>query len=232
MGRPDFGNRNVCQPAFNPVFQNPVFGPLWADRGNRTVVRWKFEMDGQALNLLSASDDMFFFAAMQFLMAANLWCARRKRVVKVKTAAEKKARPEKRPGRKSSKAVPSWQSSYFNELLNTESIKDPGSVKGKEFRRLFRAPYAVVKWMADLAHEKHFDPTSAKSAFGVPSVPLILKIMCVLWCLGHSGSFADLRSQAGISEQAFGKFAAVRGRFARNGRGVCSIRVQRVLWQR
>ena len=60
--------------------------------------------------------------------------------------------------------------------------------------------------MADLAHEKQFDLTAAKSAFGVPSIPLILKIKCILWCLGHSGSFADLRSQAGISGQAFGNF--------------------------
>jgi Plant transposon protein len=150
-------------------------------------------------------ETMFILMAMHLITMARLWRARR-RPGDTRTREEKRARPVDRPGRKSSKAEPEWKKSYFWNLCIDPAARDPASVRGREFRTLFRAPFAVVQWMCDLAVEKNWHPVAGRSAFGVESTPMLLKIVSVLWILGHSGSFAGLKSQSGISEQMMGVF--------------------------
>jgi hypothetical protein len=166
--------------------------------------------------LTTEQNTMFFLMGFQLIMAAQLWRARQRGE---KTREQKRERKVDRRGRQSSKAEPEWKVSYFQRLCENPDVQDPNSVRGKEFRRLFRVPFAIVKWMTDLAVEKNWHPVAACSAFGVESAPMMLKIVSVLWLLGHSGTFAGLKSQSGISEQMMGVFFKLCQAFCRTATG-------------
>ena len=127
------------------------------------------------------ANTIFSLAALNVIVAAQAFYRRRRnaRAIDNRTPAEKRTRKMDRHGRKSSKEEPEWKKSYFWRLLLRDGIKDPTTSDAKEFRRLFRVPFALVQWMTDLAEEKQWDPKARVSAFGIESVPLMLKIVSV-----------------------------------------------------
>jgi hypothetical protein len=95
-------------------------------------------------------------------------------------------------------------------ILENESIVDPDTNAGKEFRRDFRVPFKVFDFIYQEAKEATKENGSlmwpSEDALGQPTHPLSLKILAALHILGHGTSFRSVEGRTGIDEDTIREF--------------------------
>jgi hypothetical protein len=109
-----------------------------------------------------------------------------------------------------------WETCYWLQLISNETTTDPSSRNGKEFRRKFRTPFPVFKKIVKMCvdtNEPEFN-YSATLIGGGPSIPLELKILLALRCLGSGIKFNDAAEMSQyISENESNSFFKSFNRF-------------------
>ena len=89
-------------------------------------------------------------------------------------------------GPKRRKSEVPWETCYWLQLVSHDTTSDPTSRNGKEFRRKFRTPLPVYRKIVQLCIETNESVFnySATTLDGKVTIPLELKVLLVLRCLG------------------------------------------------
>ena len=112
-------------------------------------------------------------------------------------------------GRKRSKSADPWNTNYWLQNLTDPLVSDPTSRNGKKFRGDFRIPHIVFIGMITLLKaikDENGNPDKAfnysdKVKGGQPSIPLEIKVMCVLRVLAEGLKFKDAAELSGFMSE-------------------------------
>lgn len=108
------------------------------------------------------------------------------------------------------RATNPWQVNPWLKMIRDPNVNIPSHRRGKEFRRKFRVPFPVFQQIVTMCIETEDAEFNRreKMATGEWAIPIELKILSVLRCLGSGMKFYDLSEMTGhlISEQECGRF--------------------------
>lgn len=103
---------------------------------------------------------------------------------------------------------PDYNNSSWGQMLKDERLNDASSKEAKLFRRRFRLPYTMFRYVVSECRREHLFPESERDTdiAGRRSIPLELKILGVLRIIGRNWCLDDVCEASLISERTMSRF--------------------------
>lgn len=92
-----------------------------------------------------------------------------------------------------------YKSSVWWRALQHPNVSNPTTKEGRKFRLRFRVPFPIFQRLLALSRE--WFPQRDTDVSGRPSVPIELKLLCVLRVLGRGVCFDDCEEITGADEE-------------------------------
>lgn len=103
---------------------------------------------------------------------------------------------------------PNYEESSWGKMLQDPSLLEADSKAAKLFRRRFRLPYTMFRFIVSECRRNNLFPESSREfdITGRPCIPLELKLLGVLRILGRNWCLDDVNEACGISEREMDRF--------------------------
>ena len=103
---------------------------------------------------------------------------------------------------------PDYDNSSWGQMLKDQRLNDASSKEAKLFRRRFRLPYIMFRYIVSECRRYHLFPESERDMdiAGRRSIPLELKILGVLRIIGRNWCLDDVCEASIISERTMSRF--------------------------
>jgi len=100
-----------------------------------------------------------------------------------------------------------YKSSVWWRALQHPNVSNPTTKEGRKFRLRFRVPFPIFQRLLALSRE--WFPQRDTDVSGRPSVPIELKLLCVLRVLGRGVCFDDCEEITGADEETLRSTATI-----------------------
>ena len=111
-----------------------------------------------------------------------------------------------KPKQKRAKSTLKWETGSWWRMLADASLKQPGSLAARKFRRRFRLPYPMFVDLCTQFKDNGWLQTAEYDAVGKRTIPFSLKLLAALRHIGRGVCFDDLEDMSQVSESVLRKF--------------------------